>query len=396
MPVVILAAIGASSSTSCPKIANAPAASAADQTTITVEGRQFYWLFRYPNGAISIGTMMAPAGEVVNEDVMSPDTDVLHSWWVPELGGKIDAIPGRTNTTWFQAPAGSYSARCSDLCGIQHAKMTARRRRRAARAVRAVHRRRGRATRASPSAGRSSSSVCASCHRLDHKYVGPALGVNPLLNDAKGLDDDPAQRASDRCPPSAATGRRRRSTALVAYTKTLTKGEEWQLTPSPSIAPYRADWRRGRFTSWLTTVDHKRIGILYIWTALVFFALGGLLALLIRTQLATPNEKPDHARLVQPGGDDPRHHDDLPRHRPDRRRLRELPRPVDDRGAGHGVPPPERALLLVLRVRRDHPLPQLLRQGRRSGIRAGRPTRRSRHCIRRAAARTCGSSPCTC
>jgi cytochrome c oxidase subunit 1 len=57
-----------------------------------------------------------------------------------------------------------------------------------------------------------------------------------------------------------------------------------------SVQPYRADWRRGRLTTWLTTVDHKRIGILYIWTALVFFALGGILALLIRTQLATPNE----------------------------------------------------------------------------------------------------------
>ena len=43
-------------------------------------------------------------------------------------------------------------------------------------------------------------------------------------------------------------------------------------------------------TSWLTTVDHKRIGILYICTSLVFFALGGILALLMRTQLATPNE----------------------------------------------------------------------------------------------------------
>jgi cytochrome c oxidase subunit 1 len=54
--------------------------------------------------------------------------------------------------------------------------------------------------------------------------------------------------------------------------------------------PYRYDWRRGRFTSWLTTVDHKRIGLLYIWTALVFFAIGGVMALLIRSQLATPGE----------------------------------------------------------------------------------------------------------
>jgi cytochrome c oxidase subunit I len=57
-----------------------------------------------------------------------------------------------------------------------------------------------------------------------------------------------------------------------------------------SVQPYRSDWKRGRVTSWLTTVDHKRIGILYICTSLVFFAIGGILALLMRTQLATPNE----------------------------------------------------------------------------------------------------------
>src|SRR2546423_2218052 len=57
-----------------------------------------------------------------------------------------------------------------------------------------------------------------------------------------------------------------------------------------AVRPYRADWRRGRVTAWLTTVDHKRIGLLYIWTALVFFVIGGFLALLIRSQLATPGE----------------------------------------------------------------------------------------------------------
>jgi cytochrome c oxidase subunit 1 len=51
--------------------------------------------------------------------------------------------------------------------------------------------------------------------------------------------------------------------------------------------PY--DWREGKVASWLTTVDHKRIGILYIWTALFFFAVAGIMALLIRTQLAVPN-----------------------------------------------------------------------------------------------------------
>jgi cytochrome c oxidase subunit I len=53
---------------------------------------------------------------------------------------------------------------------------------------------------------------------------------------------------------------------------------------------YRADWRRGRVASWLTTVDHKRIGALYIGTSLVFFVAGGILALLIRAQLAQANE----------------------------------------------------------------------------------------------------------
>ena len=73
MPVVILAAIGTFVFSSCPAIANPPAASAADSTTIKVEGRQFYWMFRYPNGAVSVGTMVAPADNVVNEDVTSPD-----------------------------------------------------------------------------------------------------------------------------------------------------------------------------------------------------------------------------------------------------------------------------------------------------------------------------------
>ncbi len=50
------------------------------------------------------------------------------------------------------------------------------------------------------------------------------------------------------------------------------------------------DWRRGKVTSWLTTTDHKKIGILYIVTSLVFFGAGGILALLMRAQLATPNE----------------------------------------------------------------------------------------------------------
>jgi cytochrome c oxidase subunit I len=59
---------------------------------------------------------------------------------------------------------------------------------------------------------------------------------------------------------------------------------------SVETAPVRVDWKRGRVASWLTTVDHKRIGILYIATSLVFFLAGGALAVLMRAQLAVPNE----------------------------------------------------------------------------------------------------------
>ena len=54
---------------------------------------------------------------------------------------------------------------------------------------------------------------------------------------------------------------------------------------------YPVPWYRGRFASWITTVDHKRIGILYLITCLVFFGAGGILAVLMRTQLAHTNEK---------------------------------------------------------------------------------------------------------
>ena len=125
VPVVILAVIGTFVFWKLPGIADAPKAAAADETTIQVEGHQFYWLFRYPNGAVSINRMVAPADQVVHERIVGLDWEVNHSWWVPDLGGKYDSIPGKVNKTWFKAPAGDYVARCAELCGIQHALMDA-------------------------------------------------------------------------------------------------------------------------------------------------------------------------------------------------------------------------------------------------------------------------------
>ena len=63
-----------------------------------------------------------------------------------------------------------------------------------------------------------------------------------------------------------------------------------------SEAVYPVGWKNGRVASWLVTVDHKRIGILYIATSIFFFALAGILAVLMRAQLATPNETPPQRR----------------------------------------------------------------------------------------------------
>src|SRR3954470_17702105 len=180
-PVVVLAVIGSFVFYELPGIADAPSAAAADQTRIEVSGRQFYWQFTYPNGAISIDHMIAPADEVVNEDITAPVYDVIHSWWVPDLGGKYDAIPGRVNKTWFEAPVGVYKARCYELCGIQHTAMLA--------AVHVVPRAQYDAfvtKRASAEGqvdlGREEwEGACKKCHRLGSRYIGPDLQGNPLL-----------------------------------------------------------------------------------------------------------------------------------------------------------------------------------------------------------------------
>jgi cytochrome c oxidase subunit 2 len=222
VPVIMLAAIGGYIFYKLPGISDAPPAAAAEQTTITVEGHQFYWLFKYPNGAITVGTMIAPAGEVVHEDITAPATDVNHSWWVPELGGKTDAIPGQTNHSWFQAPVGTYVARCAELCGIQHALMDA--------TVKVVPRAEYEAFIAARAAAPSSLAVgkeewlnvCSSCHRLSETYVGPALGGNPLLRDREGITNL-VRHGLRQMPAVGETWTEAQIDALIAYTSTFPK-----------------------------------------------------------------------------------------------------------------------------------------------------------------------------
>jgi len=102
--------------------------------TICVTGRQYVWRYTYGVSCTSNGfglpysyqEMVVPANTTIVLDIQA--TDVIHSWWIPKLGGKMDAVPGYKNYTWFKAPrAGElYKGQCAELCGRGHADMTAR------------------------------------------------------------------------------------------------------------------------------------------------------------------------------------------------------------------------------------------------------------------------------
>jgi len=99
------------------------AANPSDEFTIEVVGRQWWWEVHYPNQqVITANEIHIPVGQTVALQVTSGD--VIHSFWVPQLHGKIDMIPGQTNTFWLQADQpGEYYGFCAEFCGIQHAKM---------------------------------------------------------------------------------------------------------------------------------------------------------------------------------------------------------------------------------------------------------------------------------
>ena len=125
VPVVLLAIIAGFVLYKLPGIQDVTQAGERE-LRVRVEGRRFYWQYEYPNGVIAINRLRAPADETVELEITAPDGDVNHSFWVPPLGGKFDAIPGTTTETQFRARRiGVYRGQCGEFCGIQHAAMLA-------------------------------------------------------------------------------------------------------------------------------------------------------------------------------------------------------------------------------------------------------------------------------
>ncbi len=102
---------------------------------IAVNGQQYVWRYGYPgkDNLLVYSDMVVPVGMTVLLDITADD--VAHSWWIPKLGGKFDAVPGYTNKTWFQIPPSAikegqtqvvFTGQCAELCGRNHANMYAR------------------------------------------------------------------------------------------------------------------------------------------------------------------------------------------------------------------------------------------------------------------------------
>ena len=127
VPVLIVAAIGSFVFYKLPGIADVPSAQAdGGRVDVTVKGYRYYWNYEYENGVIAVDRLRAPVGQTTRLEITAPDFDVIHSWWIPRLGGKFDAIPGQVNETWFNAQApGIYRGQCAEFCGTQHAIMRA-------------------------------------------------------------------------------------------------------------------------------------------------------------------------------------------------------------------------------------------------------------------------------
>ena len=103
-------------------IADPPVDRAPD---ITVFAHQWWWEVRYPSGAITANEIHIPVGKALV--VRLESADVVHDFWVPALGRKIDVIPGRPANVWLQADEpGDYLGTCAEYCGAQHAWMRIR------------------------------------------------------------------------------------------------------------------------------------------------------------------------------------------------------------------------------------------------------------------------------
>ncbi|PYN41050.1 MAG: cytochrome c oxidase subunit II, partial [Candidatus Rokuibacteriota bacterium] len=106
-------------------------AATRDTVEVTVVGNQWWWEIRYPRlGIVTANELHVPVSDAARPTrtfITLQSADVIHSFWIPQLAGKTDVIPGKTNRTWVEPRTpGTYVGQCAEFCGVQHAWMLLR------------------------------------------------------------------------------------------------------------------------------------------------------------------------------------------------------------------------------------------------------------------------------
>ncbi len=226
IPIVILIAIIAFILVKLPGIDHVESAQASGSTVeATVEGHQFYWNFLYPNGVIQVTTLTLPAKRPIALAIKS--ADVAHSWWIPSLQGKLDAIPGRTNVQHFVADKpGTYVGQCGEFCGYEHPHMIGK--------VRVVDgaqfeswlaaQKQAQTNGTSDLGKQTWTGVCATCHGMDAKGgYGPSLIGNPILTQPSAIETL-LRNGRNQMPAVGHGWTDTQMKALIAYVKRFENG----------------------------------------------------------------------------------------------------------------------------------------------------------------------------
>jgi cytochrome c oxidase subunit II len=228
VPVVILTIVASFIFYKLPGITELTSAAGATELQIEVEGRQFYWQYTYGNGVIAIDRLRVPVDRVVELKITAPEHDVVHSFWIPAVGGKFDAIPGETTELEFKAEKeGVYPGQCTEFCGLQHGVMTA-----ALEVVPAAEfdswlQREAQAqeTGESDLGQITFAGACAKCHGMEGEgLIGPALAGNPTIEQRDAVEEV-VRNGRGEMPAVGRGWSDRQLDALLRYTQRELGGE---------------------------------------------------------------------------------------------------------------------------------------------------------------------------
>ena len=275
-PVILLAIVVGFVFYKLPGIKNARGGG-GDPLNVRVEAHQFYWLFKYPDGRETINALTVPVDGSSRSTSSRPTSRTAGGF--PRSAARSTRFPARQPHV---VPGRENRPLRDPLHRVLR---------------RPAHRdERRRQRRSGGAGGAHGKRRPAGLHRRvrlvprgleGEGLIGPAIAASPTLQDPARLRN--LIRHGQRQMPAVG---KTWDAALMKQDRSRTSASASEARVAVDTAPpvVRPSWYEGRFARWLVTTDHKRIGLLYISTSLVFFVGGGILALLMRGQLATPNE----------------------------------------------------------------------------------------------------------